>query len=37
VIFVWPGGEAEELPLLPKTEVAERLWDRIEKLRGSQA
>ncbi len=37
VIFVWPGGEAEELPLLPKNEVAERLWDRIEKLRGSRA
>jgi phosphopantothenoylcysteine decarboxylase/phosphopantothenate--cysteine ligase len=37
VLFVWPGGEAEELPLLPKTEVAARLWDRIEKLRGAGA
>jgi phosphopantothenoylcysteine decarboxylase/phosphopantothenate--cysteine ligase len=35
VIFVSPAGAAEELPLLPKTEVAARLWDRIEKLRGS--
>jgi len=37
VIFVRPGGEAEELPLLPKPEVAARLWDLIEKLRGSGA
>jgi phosphopantothenoylcysteine decarboxylase/phosphopantothenate--cysteine ligase len=36
VWFVSPGGEAEELPLLPKAEVAARLWDRIEKLRGSR-
>ena len=33
VSFVWPGGEVEELPLLPKAEVAERLLDRVEKLR----
>jgi phosphopantothenoylcysteine decarboxylase/phosphopantothenate--cysteine ligase len=33
VSFVWPGGEVEELPLLAKAEVAERLLDRIEKLR----
>lgn len=33
VAFVWPGGEVEELPLLPKREVAERLLDRVEKLR----
>jgi phosphopantothenoylcysteine decarboxylase/phosphopantothenate--cysteine ligase len=33
VSFVWPGGDVEELPLLPKREVAERLLDRIEKLR----
>jgi phosphopantothenoylcysteine decarboxylase/phosphopantothenate--cysteine ligase len=33
VTFVWPGGDAEELPLLAKREVAERLLDRIEKLR----
>ena len=35
VAFVWPGGETEELPLLPKPEVASRLWDRIEKRRGA--
>jgi phosphopantothenoylcysteine decarboxylase/phosphopantothenate--cysteine ligase len=34
VVFVWPGGEIEELPILPKTEVAGRLFDRVEKLRG---
>jgi phosphopantothenoylcysteine decarboxylase/phosphopantothenate--cysteine ligase len=34
VVFVWPGGEIEELPSLPKDEVAARLLDRIEKLRG---
>lgn len=33
VSFVWPGGDVEELPLLPKREVAERLLDRVEKLR----
>ena len=33
VSFVWPGGEVEELPLAPKREVAERLLDRVEKLR----
>jgi phosphopantothenoylcysteine decarboxylase/phosphopantothenate--cysteine ligase len=33
VSFVWPGGEVEELPLLPKEEVARRLLDRAEKLR----
>lgn len=33
VSFVWPGGEVEELPLLAKAEVAQRLLDRIEKLR----
>ncbi len=37
VIFVRPGGEAAELPLMPKAEVAARLWDLIEKLRGSGA
>ena len=37
VSFVWPGGDVEELPLLAKTEVAARLWDRIEKLLGSRA
>ena len=34
--FVWPGGEVETLPLLPKTEVAARLLDRIEKLLGER-
>jgi phosphopantothenoylcysteine decarboxylase / phosphopantothenate---cysteine ligase len=33
VSFVWPGGEVEELPMLSKREVAERLLDRIGKLR----
>lgn len=33
VIFVWPSGELEELPLLPKHGVAAQLFDRIEKLR----
>jgi phosphopantothenoylcysteine decarboxylase/phosphopantothenate--cysteine ligase len=37
VVFVWPGGESEELPLLSKREVAERLLDRVEKLRGRSA
>jgi phosphopantothenoylcysteine decarboxylase/phosphopantothenate--cysteine ligase len=36
VWFVWPGGEVEELPLLSKAEVAARLLDRIEKLRGAR-
>ncbi len=35
VVFVWPGGEIEELPLLPKAEVAGQLLDRVEKLRGA--
>jgi phosphopantothenoylcysteine decarboxylase/phosphopantothenate--cysteine ligase len=34
VVFVWPGGEIEELPILPKTDVAGRIFDRVEKLRG---
>jgi phosphopantothenoylcysteine decarboxylase/phosphopantothenate--cysteine ligase len=34
VVFVWPGSEIEELPPLPKAEVAGRLFDRVEKLRG---
>jgi phosphopantothenoylcysteine decarboxylase/phosphopantothenate--cysteine ligase len=34
VVFVWPGGDAEELPALPKHEVAAHLLDRVEKLRG---
>jgi phosphopantothenoylcysteine decarboxylase/phosphopantothenate--cysteine ligase len=36
VSFVWPGGEVEELPLAPKHEVAARLLDRVEKLRGER-
>jgi phosphopantothenoylcysteine decarboxylase/phosphopantothenate--cysteine ligase len=34
VILVSPEGEAEELPLLSKAEVAARILDRVEKLRG---
>jgi phosphopantothenoylcysteine decarboxylase/phosphopantothenate--cysteine ligase len=37
VSFVWPGGEVEELPLLPKSEVAVQLFDRIEKLLGGRS
>ena len=37
VTFVWPRGEAEELPLLAKREVAEQLLDRIEKLREARS
>jgi phosphopantothenoylcysteine decarboxylase/phosphopantothenate--cysteine ligase len=33
VLFIWPNGEVEELPLLPKAGVAAQLFDRIEKLR----
>ncbi|MCP3985173.1 MAG: bifunctional phosphopantothenoylcysteine decarboxylase/phosphopantothenate--cysteine ligase CoaBC [bacterium] len=33
VTFVSPGGEVDELPLLPKVEVAARILDRVEKLR----
>jgi phosphopantothenoylcysteine decarboxylase/phosphopantothenate--cysteine ligase len=36
VWFVWPGGDVEELPLLAKDEVARRLLDRVEKLRGAR-
>ncbi len=32
VLFVRPGGDVEELPLLPKREVAAQLFDRIEKI-----
>ena len=37
VTFVWPGGEAESLPLLTKRQVAEHLLDRIEKLRAARS
>jgi len=33
VMLLTPDGEVEELPLLPKSEVAARIFDRIEKLR----
>lgn len=36
VSLVWRGGEVEELPLLPKAEVAKRLLDHVEKLRGDR-
>jgi phosphopantothenoylcysteine decarboxylase/phosphopantothenate--cysteine ligase len=32
VVLLSPDGDAEELPLLPKSEVAAGLWDRVEKL-----
>jgi phosphopantothenoylcysteine decarboxylase/phosphopantothenate--cysteine ligase len=32
VVLIGRGGTAEELPQLPKTEVASRLWDRIGDL-----
>jgi len=35
VVFVWPGGEVEELPRLEKSAVAAQIIDRVEKLRGS--
>ncbi len=37
VSFVAPGGDVQALPLLSKAEVAVRLLDRIEKLRGARA
>lgn len=36
VLFVWPGGETEELPLMTKAEVASQLLDRVEKMRGGR-
>lgn len=33
VVFVWPSGQIEELPSLPKVEVAAQLLDRVAKLR----
>jgi phosphopantothenoylcysteine decarboxylase/phosphopantothenate--cysteine ligase len=33
VTLLTPDGEVEELPLLPKRDVAARIFDRIEKLR----
>jgi phosphopantothenoylcysteine decarboxylase/phosphopantothenate--cysteine ligase len=37
VVLVSPGGAAEELPLLSKAEVAARILDRVEKLRGARS
>ncbi len=34
VVFVWPDGQIEELPALPKSAVAAQLLDRVAKLRG---
>jgi phosphopantothenoylcysteine decarboxylase/phosphopantothenate--cysteine ligase len=34
VVFVWPDGQIEELPSLPKRDVAAQLLDRVAKLRG---
>jgi phosphopantothenoylcysteine decarboxylase/phosphopantothenate--cysteine ligase len=34
VVIAWPEGEVEELPRLPKAEVAAQLLDRVEKVRG---
>jgi phosphopantothenoylcysteine decarboxylase/phosphopantothenate--cysteine ligase len=34
VIFVWPDGQIEELPTLPKRDVASQLLDRVAKSRG---
>jgi phosphopantothenoylcysteine decarboxylase/phosphopantothenate--cysteine ligase len=34
VVFVWPDGQIEELPSLPKRDVASQLFDRVAKSRG---
>ncbi len=36
VLLLTPDGQVEELPLLAKSEVAARIFDRIEKLRGER-
>jgi phosphopantothenoylcysteine decarboxylase/phosphopantothenate--cysteine ligase len=36
VILLSPSGEVEELPLLPKLQVAARILDRVEKLQGER-
>jgi phosphopantothenoylcysteine decarboxylase/phosphopantothenate--cysteine ligase len=36
VVFVWPDGQIEELPSLPKRGVAAQLFDRIAKSRGGR-
>jgi len=35
VAFVSPGGDVEHLPLMPKVDVANAIWDRVTQLRGS--
>jgi phosphopantothenoylcysteine decarboxylase/phosphopantothenate--cysteine ligase len=37
VMLLTPDGQVEELPLLPKSEVAARIFDRLEKLREGKA
>jgi phosphopantothenoylcysteine decarboxylase/phosphopantothenate--cysteine ligase len=37
VVFVWPDGDTESLPPLPKDEVARHLLDRIQKLRETRS
>lgn len=37
VVFVWPGGEVEELALMSKSDVAAQLLDRVEKLRSDRS
>lgn len=34
VMLIGPGGDEEPLPLLPKREVAARIWDRVQALLG---
>jgi len=36
VVFVWPDGQIEELPSLPKRDVASQLFDRVAKSRGER-
>ncbi len=36
VALLTPDGDVQELPLQSKREVAARIWDRIEKLRGAR-
>jgi phosphopantothenoylcysteine decarboxylase/phosphopantothenate--cysteine ligase len=36
VVFVWPDGQIEELPTLPKRDVAAQLLDRVAKSRGGR-
>ena len=35
VTFVTPRGGVEHLPLMPKSDVAQALWDRVVNIRGS--